>query len=154
MRGLDLLGSLVTVHRSSLHSPLKVILPFLTWSLSAATVNAWRLKEFVKKAINPEEYQQEPYISFLRELFQSMLETHSSRQRHTNIAKKVCTESRLYGKEHFPVAIESADGLKIRQGTRLSAAKSGNCAEGLTKSHMDVHKVPCSLAHRVACTAF
>ena len=87
MRGVDLLGSLVTVHRVSILRK-KWYFPFYTWSLSVATVNAWRLKEFVMKAINP-EYQQEPYISFLRELFQSMLETHSSRPRHTNIAKKV-----------------------------------------------------------------
>ena len=82
-----------------------MILPFYTWSLSAATVNEWRLKEVVMKARNPEEYEQEPYISFLMELFQSMLETHSSRPRHTNIAKKVCSEARLDGKENLPVTI-------------------------------------------------
>ena len=104
MGGVDLLDSLVTVHRVSIRRK-KWYFPFYTWSLSAATVNAWRLKEVVMKARNPEEYEQEPYISFLMELFQSMLETHNSRPRHANITKKVCSEARLDGKENLPVTI-------------------------------------------------
>ena len=70
MGGVDLMDNLVSCYRIQWRIR-KWWWPYYSWSLSVSSVNAWRLR-------NIQRGFQEPYLDFLRELVDEMLNSHGS----------------------------------------------------------------------------